>query len=600
MAYISPFYHTSNSPVSSRAGAYGDTGFRNDNILKWLYRKIAYVTAEAYNEKNGRSSSLYPPTGGGIDVGGVYTAGGSDGRRIPVPTIESATISTEGDLGSILKCELKFTVFGLKQLDACSTFFDPGAILTVDFGWSVSGGYGGPPESFRGTIYNFTYSVRQGGGFDCTTYAMSAATNALAVTAKASSGGDGSYKDPLDNDVPANDVMGVIEKYVTENKTAKIATNTTGTNEVGMIEIAETYEPKESAPASGGSSTAAAAKAAKGTAQAQFYISLRKVVEVIRDKVLKKGGGPQMAKFKIVCDKTVTKGSIPTSATDLVSANPLECVFPGFGDYGASSKYDFSSSTLASEFKSNDLSAIMINTTWLSDTFKKLGMKTGDRSRSADPSVSQFLKNIFDMIYQNSGTRFQLSCVQDITDKTGQTFIITDINYVPTQVSPLVLTAVTNGGFCRSLSLSAKVPSEMQAAAYVGNKSTAAGTSGEIGKATGRSNPPTYSTATADLASAKNSVEKSGFNENVINQLRSALRGIFITSPGKDHGPLYPLSLSATMDGVWGFAFGDAVTTNYLPSQYRGSVAFAVTKVTHQVGGGDWTTTIDTVCRLLP
>lgn len=592
MAYSSPFYHASKCKAAARGKAYGDLGFRDDSVLKWLYRKIAYVNASVYNEKNGGSGTLSTPTAGGLDGAGVYTSGkqSGDGVHIPKPTIDSVVISTEGDLGSILKCELKFIVFGLGQLNANQHFFDLGAELTVNYGWEDLGSGYGSHGQFKGTIYNFAYSVRSGGGFDCSVSAMSKGISALAGSIKASSAPESTYQDPLGNTIPTTDLLTTITGYV--KAAEKVASNNTGADDIGMIEIAETSETKES----GGK-----ASSKKGQAEKKYFVSLKKIVELIQSKVLKAAGGDQMAKFKIVCDGDTTKGPIPSDASLLVSANPLECVFPGYGTYGAT-KYDFNASGFAGQFKGNDLSVIMIGVDWLTDMINKLGGKTDDRSRSADVSISQFLKNIFDMIYQNSGTRFQLSCAQDITDPDGKTFLVVDVNYIDTTVGALSLAAVTNGGFCRTLSLASKVPSEMQAAAYVGNKSTLTGTSSDIGKATGKSTVPDWGSITTDLDSAKKAIDKGGVNETYVNQLRSTLRAAFIfNGDGKDnHAPLFPLSLSATVDGIEGFQFGDAVTTNYMPSQYIGNVAFAVTKVTHNISGGDWTTSVDTVCRLLP
>lgn len=67
-----------------------------------------------------------------------------------------------------------------------------------------------------------------------------------------------------------------------------------------------------------------------------------------------------------------------------------------------------------------------------------------------------------------------------------------------------------------------------------------------------------------------------------------------------------PLKFSVTLDGINGFKFGDVVTTNYLPSKYKSKdsstgfkAAFTVLKVNHQISNNDWTTTLETVCRLV-
>jgi len=65
-----------------------------------------------------------------------------------------------------------------------------------------------------------------------------------------------------------------------------------------------------------------------------------------------------------------------------------------------------------------------------------------------------------------------------------------------------------------------------------------------------------------------------------------------------------PLQFGVTIDGINGFKFGDIVTTTYLPSKYKDKslgfrAAFTVTKVNHVISNNDWTTQLETVCRLV-
>lgn len=71
---------------------------------------------------------------------------------------------------------------------------------------------------------------------------------------------------------------------------------------------------------------------------------------------------------------------------------------------------------------------------------------------------------------------------------------------------------------------------------------------------------------------------------------------------------IYPLQFQLTVDGISGFRFGNVVSCDWLPAKYRykteGSgkkgliVTFVVTKVSHQISGYDWTTTLETQCRV--
>ena len=53
-----------------------------------------------------------------------------------------------------------------------------------------------------------------------------------------------------------------------------------------------------------------------------------------------------------------------------------------------------------------------------------------------------------------------------------------------------------------------------------------------------------------------------------------------------------------------GFVFGNAVTCNYLPTAYSNSsnnkICFTVSTVEHNISQNDWTTTLNTMCRVQP
>ena len=205
------FYTAVDGKVSSILDArksYYRSEDRSSGAHKWLFQKMAWATAYAYNEANKKSKSLAVSTQGGLgkiqgdtSSGGLYKNAAfpssqySDaGRFIPKPHINSVKISNEGDFGSLKKSEVSFTVYSRADLDSCQPFFDLGANLSIQYGWNDAGGAGGPNGQFDGTIYNFTYSVNANGGFDCTSYGIGKGINALGGDAKAASDSDGKKK----------------------------------------------------------------------------------------------------------------------------------------------------------------------------------------------------------------------------------------------------------------------------------------------------------------------------------------------------------------------------------------------------------------------
>ena len=68
---------------------------------------------------------------------------------------------------------------------------------------------------------------------------------------------------------------------------------------------------------------------------------------------------------------------------------------------------------------------------------------------------------------------------------------------------------------------------------------------------------------------------------------------------------LLPISLGITLDGIEGFEFGNLITTDWLPTKYFDSnqnpqISFIITNVTHTITPNDWSTELETQCRLSP
>ena len=60
--------------------------------------------------------------------------------------------------------------------------------------------------------------------------------------------------------------------------------------------------------------------------------------------------------------------------------------------------------------------------------------------------------------------------------------------------------------------------------------------------------------------------------------------------------PPYPLDVEIEMDGCYGFRFGDVITVEGLPAQYRKFV-FTITKIDHNLTGNDWSTKLTCLMR---
>ena len=594
------------SAVKARKAIYASEN-RNSTDHIWLFKKMAFASARAFNELSKKTATLTTPKGGGIGAANSLYKGATptvDGRFLPRPHINTVKISNEGDFGSIKKCEMAFTVYSRADLDKMQAFFDIGAKLTVKYGWKYSGGPFGKQGEFNGIIYNFAYQVNTSGGFDCTTHGIGEGIAMLASNVKAGVDSKGeSYTDEVLNIISYTSLSVRLVGLMANAK--ELAENTideaTG---IGCVKMPTSWGAADNSTEKKEAKEAPAEEAPAEDVP-KFYISLEKLVVLIKEKIIDTAA-PKFKELTFKCDSVTTLGNMP-SADTLVSANPVEMLFPGFCNYGALHPYTLGAYDAA--FKAGDLSKTMLSIPWLVTELTELGKSAADKSKSTDATIAKFFKIIFDKIYQNSGTRFKLSL--SANPKNEKEFLVVEVNYVPKSVlNVLELTAVTKDSICRSISLAAKIPSALSTMAYTKNANTLSDANGTgLSGLSGGTPPPPENPETAELTltEIRTAIDSAPLTTTTITSLESALKRQYIG--GNDptvtnEAVAYPIDFSATIDGLEGFIFGNAITTNYLPSVYHDAtgqkVAFTITKVEHTVSNNDWTTTLSTVCRIRP
>lgn len=591
---------------------------RDQSAHNWLLKKMAIATAKC----NG--VSLSPPQGGGLAFvkknaaghkqkgsSGLYQGTGAvtsvdGGRYIPKAHINTVRISSDGDFGTIKKSDLTFTVYSIAQLNTYMPFLTLGNEVIINYGWSTPSAAAGPPGEFKGTIYNFNYSVNENGGFDCSCQAMGEGLNPLGGNAKANdNSGEITIKGADEEVFPALTICQNVNGFVQlASQPEPVVDAVNETYGIGAIKFPTDWAHMPAVQEEEGQDKSADSPSQEATAQ--YYITLEKLVFII-NKVYKIASG-QKAKaekdFKtkeivIQCNKDWTRVSIPKLAT-FVSAHPGECIFPGFADYGDSEgKFPGSKSftfgtDVDTAFKEGDASKIMINVRWINDTFRNLGTVNEKGERSADMSIGKFLNDVFSMIHRNSAQLFKLSLV--INPEKETELLVVDAEYADEKIKPYVISAVDQDGIVRTMSLTAKIPQEMAAQAFIKAQSTLSPGQGLL---TGREEKAQEPIPEA-LIDVKKKVASDGVTPENVTDLESAIKAELIGKLGDNTAPLFPLDFSCTLDGIEGFTFGNAITTNYLPTQYkRDDIAFTVTTVEHIITGGDWTTTLNTVCRFV-
>jgi hypothetical protein len=630
----------------------------------WLYRKMAYVDAYAVNENSmpKRSAALITPKDGGIsdsvdgnrDKQTLYTSN-ANAKFIPKPHINSFKTNSDGDWGSLQKCELSFTVYTLVDLDSYQAFFDLGASLIVNYGWHAGGAASGRPGKFEGLIYNFSYSVRPDGGFDCITYAISKGSVILPVNITAGADLNIQTTDGLGQIVDAVTIIDAIQANATANPLNEGFINKESGIGYAKINVNVNLEDTSS-------------QGITSKEKQEYYITLEALVNLINKnlldfskddatdqllaKTVSQGDNPYNIKLqklsqpdpslanweknnvpanllnqtppvsvtpnesiKIICNETYTRGIMPKNDKDLLSGNPLEVIFPGFATYGSVTYFSVADE-FNEKFRSGDLSKTLLNFNWIKKIINSIGQETQDRQKSADASITKFLLTIFNSISDNSGTRFKLSLTSDPDDSSR--FIISDINYIDAKVVPYTITAVNNQSIVRNISLVSKVPTAMATVAFVSGRSTKTTPSTVVGN-TFNKNATVPDAAKID--SLRTSVENlarlvgntEGVSSENVRRLQAALKELFEFTPinstytktrtgvSEQYALPFPIDFSATLDGISGFKFGNTITTNYLPSIYKNTnFSFTITKIDHVIQNNDWTTTLSTICRAFP
>jgi len=178
MAYKNPFYNNVEKYVrdelNNREKIYGQQ-HRDNKHLEHL-QKMAYVSVKCYDKDNykedekdskNRYISFKHRIGGMADIYEADIKDTNNNRYTPKPIMTNVEVSNEGRYGTIQRAKISFKVFNLTQLEQYGQyFFRPGNIVKINYGWSNLFGDANN-DKYKGFVYNFSFSARSDGGFDC-------------------------------------------------------------------------------------------------------------------------------------------------------------------------------------------------------------------------------------------------------------------------------------------------------------------------------------------------------------------------------------------------------------------------------------------------
>lgn len=455
--------------IDKRKAIYNQETRESDSYL-WLYKKMAVATATA------GGITLDTVTGAGFpsrtNKNSVYTTtntspGNNVRNLIPKPHLVSLKTSYAGDFGSVQKCEIAFTVYSLDQLNQCQGFFTINAAVFAKWGWTNAGSAGGNPVSFSGNVVNFSWSINSTGGAECTCSAIGKGVNTLSINANLSSKDQSKKYKSGEIELPVTSILEKLKYYIQEGQTGAIAPvaipGTAGLGFQGFVKAPLVYKKPDPDP------PANPPVENNETTTNIYYVSLGLIVHEFNQSLAVYTSTHTQLKIDAANGGLC---QIPNS-TSWASANPSQCMFPGMAKYGkgaddATQSLELENDVLAGTYTSGgvqNIGYIMIEIEYLNEVMKSLGDSTDKGERSPSKTINDFFKKLFTMIDSNSGGAIKLSTVMN--PKKPSEILIIETQFIPKGITAKEIPAVTQNSICRSMSLTAKVPSELQVVASV-------------------------------------------------------------------------------------------------------------------------------------
>jgi len=266
---------------------------------------------------------------------------------------------------------------------------------------------------------------------------------------------------------------------------------------------------------------------------------------------------------------------------------------------------------------------VLVNAIFIRDELQKI--ISADKNVQ-NKKITSFLNVLFEQLLTETGGIIDLVLMPD-RDKDGNIddIFILNKNGVPDGVLDTIkvfkIPMMTKGSVVRSMNIESKVPDAIvtevatftrAGLSYGDNEPSLAGASAtkkelidqlyNLNKSyiDNLAGTPTESVAT--INQWRNKVR------NVYRKLYSIQENLTLNTDGSVGGinnildlktAVFPIYLKLTLDGINGFLYGNAITTNWLPKQYQDKrIYWTVIKVRHLIQNNDWSTEIEMIYRV--
>jgi hypothetical protein len=568
------------------------------------------------------------------------------------PSISDVTIETAGDF--MLARKLSATIICYKMEDftrVLKHFLLPGNSIEAEFGYSVSWGIGSGGSVSNLRVATFNFNTTNDGQWICNFTAVSAGQALLKTDVQTKYAGGLKYRIAGEQESESeHTAYGIATTILADaQKDGKGSIDTLKDGDV--ITAFQDYNPGISLPDTGpvikiydgehhrvptgfwGSAMAYFSSAPKNeleSANNDIYVSLGYVVNrLVNDQLLraysKHIGNKDRGKFselKIEFDKVLSMSNI---GPDIISGDPLSLLILGpggatgpRGNYitaagGGKVGKNFEKpnpNPIAVDAKGNLKPWNILLSRWLvieaySESVKTKEAQSDSTSLQVQKEETVNLNDFFDSLFRKIsdclGGAVNLTLIEH--PKKPSHLLIVDQNFGKSEPIPcFVFNPIDADGSTRTCQIESNVGSaEYQSAMFIGN-SKRGDAIAKLRNCESEVEDARTSTTQNTLTSIKRLVQLDGhlgrnhFSGEDIQSLKSLVSSLFHnrSSAEKNEAIHFPgMQMTITLDGVWGFLPGNAISSTQLPQSWRNdNVYFMVTNVSHRFADNDWETTL--------
>lgn len=699
--------------LKRRQAYYWPEGHINNQALSWNYQKTAYLiltslkretqlknpvvnspikpkpTTETQTNGLAQAFNVNPVTPPSTETITTYTEQfkmvnpmapildlyNPDGT-IKGAILNSAEISSDGTYGSILRITVNFTVFDVNEMDRyIKNFLTPGQDVQLEYGWTVNENINVNKGKIRGTVYNFTFSAKEDGSWDCTLQALGPSsmtygfdldqhgTNDKSGTTLTAKKGlhleeifktlidvtdTDKYLDPTSS--PTCKKRSVYDAffsvYVTTNST-EFSLNQLPSAEYDKVNTYIFELPVEKSFTFGTWTSVILGEGLLGkfgyTANIEettdktkvTYITLRNLINLINlqiDNAFKKDV-PQYTfngfdENGNILDQDICKINANLAFLGIGPVDFAKFAFTTQINGDTAPRFDFNVSGDEGTVRANGVQKIadlvLLNVNFLYGEIKSI---LSNNKNLTDKKIVTFLNSIFQQLETDTGGFIRLTMLDSPINKVSgksEYVQILNQNYEGDDIklNPCPIPAFTKGSIVRGLNIESSVPDAIQTevatytragVSYIGNDADAGSLStnlqelnSELIKLNGafmENIEHTESKTQSSLTSWQSQIRaiyRQMFNIQQGGVLAGKGSAISAYSLANLKTAIFPIKLKVTLDGIEGFQYGNAIETNWVPTQYREKhVYWTVVKIRHRIENNDWTTELDTIYRVI-